>query len=112
MNPDPMSEELIELEKRLRFRPVEGQPPELRQRVLNAVADAVAQTPAPAVPAGRWDIRYWAAVAAVVFVILNLSMISASQTEFSAGPAVSPDQLKAEIQTLRQLESQPERPFK
>jgi hypothetical protein len=100
------------LENRLRARPVESPPADLRQRVLNAVAVATAQSPAPVISGSQWEIHHWAAVAAVVFVVLNLSMISASQAEFSVGPTANSRQIKIELQTLRQLEAQQERPFK
>jgi hypothetical protein len=112
MSAQSMSDELMKLEAQLRSRSVDEPPADLRQRVLNAVAVTTAQSPAPVISGSQWDIHHWAAVAAVVFVVLNLSMISASQGEFSSGPAVTTNQITTELQALRRVETQQEGPFK
>ncbi|MGD0770495.1 MAG: hypothetical protein ABSB42_20105 [Tepidisphaeraceae bacterium] len=110
MNPYSMPMELVELENRLRARPGDEPTAGLRDRVLQAVAESV--LPEQPSSAGPWDGWYWAAVAAGILIVLNLSMISASQDEFSARPALSPNQTSAELQTLRMLEAQQEGIFK
>ena len=110
MNPHSMPAELVELENRLRARPGGEPTAGLRDRILQAVAaSALAEQPPSA---GPWDGWSWAAIAAVVFIVLNLSMISASQTEFSDRPAISTNQITEEVQALRQTEAQQEGLFK
>jgi hypothetical protein len=106
MNPHSMPAELVELEDRLRGRAGEEPGAGLRDRVLRAVAEAAA--PAQSSVAG-W---HWAAIAAGVLVVMNLSMISASQTEFSLGPASGLNQMAAELAALRQTEARQEGIFK
>jgi hypothetical protein len=112
MSAQSMSPELIELETRLRARPVEEPTADLRQRVLNAIAHESRQALTSGPDSGSWNIRHWAAVAAAVFVVLNLSMISASQGEFFGASAVSGHPTAMELRTLRQLETQQERSVK
>ncbi len=110
MNRQSMPPELVELENRLRARQGEDPTAGLRDRVLQAVAESL--VPGQPLPDGAWDGWYWAAIAAGILIVLNLSMISASQDEFSVGPAPGPNQMGAELQALRVLEVQQEGIFK
>ncbi|MGD0390799.1 MAG: hypothetical protein ABSC42_17785 [Tepidisphaeraceae bacterium] len=104
MDPHSMPAELVELENRLRARPGDEATAGLRDRVLRAVAES-----SSAGALGAW---HWAAIAAAALIVLNLSMIWASQEEFSVRPALGPNQVAAEFQALRQLETQQEGAFK
>jgi hypothetical protein len=108
MNPS-MPAELVELENRLRDRPQDEPTADLRDCVLRAVAESALRKQ---LSAGRWDGWYWAAIAVGVLVVTNLSMISASQTEFPVRPTPGPSQMSAESQALRHLESRQEGQFK
>lgn len=99
-----LPENLRDLEDRLRSRVFE---PDLglRARVMRAVeSEIVATEPAqrPAASAG-WG---WAAIAAAIVLVANLSMISASQNEFSLEPAPSANQASAELRAIQRLENQ------
>jgi len=108
MAPHSMSRELVELENRLRARPNDaGESDELRSRVMGAVAVELAK-PLQSSRAGQWDGRYWAAAAAAVLIVMNLSLVSASREAVSIHPSVNSDQLSLELQWVRQLEAQPE----
>jgi hypothetical protein len=112
MSPDSISTELLELENRLRNRSADEPPAHLRDRVLGAVATELA-VPRQSASGGQWDSGWWAAVAAAVLIVLNLSMICASQNEFSIRPARgTSQQITTEIQAVRQIESQQEGLFK
>jgi hypothetical protein len=102
MNDDSLPPELSDLEARLRARP-NIEPVNLRQNVLSAVAAELATTP-------RWNLLYSAAAsaAAMLLIVLNLSLISATHDEFSIRSAATAAQMTAELQALRQFESQPE----
>jgi hypothetical protein len=103
-----MSSELIELENRLRAEPDDAEASgNLRGRVMAAVAAELAK-PLQSSSAGQWDVRYWAAAAATVLIVLNLSLICASREAVSIHPSVNSDQLSLELQWVRQLEAQPE----
>jgi hypothetical protein len=110
MSSDPMPRVLVELEDRLRGRPVDRPTPGLRDSVLRAAADST--LPVRSSYAGPWKAWYWAAIAAGVLIVLNLSMISASQDELSVLPARSLDQVAAEIQALQALEAHQEGAFR
>jgi len=111
MNPHSLPRELVELENRLRHRACDEPTAALRDRVLRAAgAEAALSERSPGT--GRSNAWTWAAVAAAVVVVMNLSMISASLTEFSIQPLTSPNQMAAEIQAIRLLESQQEGTFK
>ena len=112
MNPHSMSPELTELENRLKNRAGPEPTADSRDRVLGAVAVELARpAQAPSVP--QWDSGWWAAVAAGVLIVLNLSMASASENEFSLRPASNAgQQITVEFQALRQLEAQQEGIFK
>jgi len=101
MNPHSLPPELMDMENRLHARPADQPSPGLRARVLQAAASA---TPS----SSQWNAWAWASIAAALLVAVNLSMISASQTEFSIRPARGPDQFTTELQTLQQLEAQQE----
>ena len=62
MIPHSMPNDLIELENRLRSRADTEPTIDLRDRVMKAVAAELA-VPQQTSLAGRWDSRYWAAVA-------------------------------------------------
>ena len=111
MNADAMPKELVEVEKRLRGRVYDEPTAELRERVMRTVAAELAK-PRQASFFGEWDVGAWAAVAAGVLVVLNLSMISASQNEYSIRPAHGANQMLAEIRALQRLEAQQEGSFK
>jgi hypothetical protein len=77
---------------------------DLRDRVMSAVTTELAASVRSS--KSRWpDQFYWVAAAAALLV-MSLSMISASQEEFSIPPKHSPDQIGAEIQALRHIEQQ------
>lgn len=105
MKPDSMPAELVELENRLADRAAGEPGAGMRERVMRAVAEAAA----PARSSGGW---HWAAVAAGVMVVMNLSMICASQTEFSIDPGPGLNQMGAELAALRQAEARQEGMFK
>ncbi|MDP9174459.1 MAG: hypothetical protein M3O30_11415 [Planctomycetota bacterium] len=110
MHPDPLPQELIDLENQLRARPISSPTAGLRDRILRAAAESA--SPPQSTPAGQWTSGYWAAAAATVLIVMNLSMISASPNEFAIAPAPSPDQIAAELQALHQFETQQEGQFK
>ena len=110
MSKDEMPLELRELEDRWRRRT--GVPPvsqtgkmpvlhsELRGRVLRAVEDELANPGAPQ-PKTAWRISHVAAAAAIVLIVLNLAVISASVTDFVPAPAPHFDRRQAiEAQVL------------
>jgi hypothetical protein len=112
MDPFPISRELAELENRLRGRAGAEPSADLRDRVLRAVASELA-VPRRSPKAGQWDSGWWAAVAAGVLIVINLSMVCASENEFSVRPACGNQQQRTtEIQAVRQLEAQQEGLFK
>jgi hypothetical protein len=106
MNPDSMSMKLVELENRIRARVTPGPAADFREGVMGRVAGEIGKQRQSRI--GRWDIGYWAAAAAAILIVLNVSMMRASQDEFSIGRAWRPGQVTAEIQTIRQLETQEE----
>jgi hypothetical protein len=107
MNFDSMPPELVELENRLlRREGGDAGAAELRDRVLRAISEPPLSSQPPST--GRWAGWYWAALAATVLLVLNLSQITASESEFSLLPQPNPNQTAAEYQALRQLESQQE----
>jgi len=104
---------LDDLENRLRYlAPGEhtGGHPHLRDRVMRAVnIELTAQkhsTESLQLPA--W---YWPAIAAVILIVMNLSLVSASRDSFSLHP-MSGNQITAEIHALEILESQQQGQFK
>jgi hypothetical protein len=112
MAPHSMSSELVELENRLRARPDDAEESgDQRSRVMAAVAVELAK-PRQSSSAGQWDVRYWAAAAAAVLIVLNLSLICASQDEFSVWPMRDANQMTVELQAIRQVEARQEGTFK
>jgi len=107
MDAESMPQDLAELENRLRNRSDAEPAIDLRDRVMRAVAVELAR-PVRSAPIGRWDNLYWAAVAAGVLIVLNISMLFASQDEFSIWPAPSAHQMTSEIQAIQKLEAQQE----
>jgi hypothetical protein len=101
-----MSMKLDELEDRLRQRTGREPGGDLRKRVMIAVTEELAAPVRPVV--GHWDDRYWAVAAAGVLIVLNLSMMWASQDQFSVRPAQNPHQMPVELQAIQQLETQQE----
>jgi len=112
MRPESISKELLELENRLRNRSADEPLTHLRNRVLGAVATELA-VPRQSALSPQWDGGWWAAVAAGVLIVLNLSMVCASQNEFSVRPSRgAQQQITTELQAVRQLEAQQEGLFK
>jgi hypothetical protein len=110
MNPDPLPGELTELENSLRRRPV-AQPTEgLRERVLRSTAQATLR-PQPT-QFGKWDSWSWAAIAAAVLIAMNLSMICASQAEYSMRSPPNVNGIDAELHAVQWIDSQQEGIFK
>jgi hypothetical protein len=108
MSRDFIRAELKDLEDRLRQRRNAEPPADLRIRVLRAVAAELAK-PAESSGLTRWGAEWWAAVAAAVLLVANLSMVSASQSAFSIRPAGDPaQQMAREMQVIGQLEAQQE----
>jgi hypothetical protein len=105
-----MSTTFTEFENRLRDRLDHEATADLRDRVMTAIGAELAR-PAQS-SARRWDNQYWAAVAAGVLIVLNVSMVWASHDEYSVSPAHGSQQMTAEIQAIRQLEMQQEGIFK
>jgi hypothetical protein len=110
MNIDPLPTELIALENRLRGRTRARLPGGMRDRVLASVAEANSQRRAPA--RDQWDVWSWAAIAAAVLIAMNLSMICASQAEYSMRAVPNANQVNAELHALQLIESQQEGIFK
>jgi len=110
MTPESLPKALAELEDRLRTRPAVKPTAGLRDRVLRAAAASA--LPSETSSAAPWKTWYWAAIAAGILIVLNLSMISASHDEFSIRPAGQPDPMAAEMQALRLIEAQQEGTFK
>jgi hypothetical protein len=104
MNIDELPKELRQLENRLRGRTCAQLPGGMRDRVLASVAEANSQRRSPA--RDQWDAWSWAAVAAAVLVAMNISLVSASQNEYSVRPVPAPIQVGAELQILQQFEFQ------
>ena len=77
---------------------------DLRDRVMSAVATELAVSRQTS--KSRWPDQFYSAAAAAALLVMSLSMICASQEEFSILPKHSPDQIGAEIQALRHLEQQ------
>jgi hypothetical protein len=108
MDPYPISTELAELENRLRRRAGDEPSADLRDRVLSAAANELA-VPRRFPNAGQWDSGWWAACAAGLLIVLNLSMVCASENEFSIRPGRgTQQQITTEMQAVRQIESQQE----
>jgi hypothetical protein len=110
MDPEPMPGDLVELENRLRARPHSEPSAGLRNRVLRAAAEAA--LPVQSSSPGQSEGWYRLTIAAAVLVAMNLSMIFASQSEFSVRSVSSPNQMATELQALRLIESQQEGQFK
>jgi hypothetical protein len=100
-----MPADLVELENRLRVRPGHEPPADLRDRVLRAAAESALKRQSSV---ERWNSWYWAAVAAAVLLVMNLSMVSALQTQYSVRPTPGANQLTAELQAMQQLEAEQE----
>jgi hypothetical protein len=111
MERESMPPELLELENRLRARAGDEPGAGLRGRVMQTVAAELATRARPSA-AETWNGWWWAAIAAGVLIAMNLSMVVASQNEFTLRPAPSPNQMTAELQALWLLESQQEGQFK
>lgn len=99
-----MTDDFLQLENRLRLNRHQMSNPELRDRIVRAVATELSSAP-------RWDGWRWLATAAVVLLVLNISMISASQNEFTSGPVGDGDQLSAELHAIKMIEAQNNRDF-
>src|SRR5262245_49711976 len=100
----PMSDpelppDLAALERRLTDRPPVEASADLGPRVP-AATRAVLRSPHPA-PAAAW--RFWAAVAAVMLLGINLAMSVAADTDWKLTPAVQPRQVAATADRLREL---------
>ena len=100
-----ISTDLTDLENRLRKRHDPRPAVDLRDRVLRAVAAELAQ-PRQSSSVPHWQSGWWAAVAAGILIIMNLSMICASDSAFSARAPTAPRQLATDLQDVRLLESQ------
>ena len=108
MDKPSISTELTELENRLQSRTDIEPAAAFRDRVLSVVATELAK-PAQSPPVPRLDSAWWAAVAAGILIVLNLSMVSASGNEFSIRPMRNAEQqMTTEFQALRQLEAEQE----
>jgi hypothetical protein len=110
--PEPfLPPELAELENRLCQRPYSNATDDLRSRLLNAVTGELA-TPRndPSLRVGRS--LQWAAFAASVLLVLNLSVIWASPTQYPLGSAKNSSPAISELEALRQIEAQQERLLK
>ena len=92
-----MENDLDDFENRLRTRLAPQPSAALRSRVLQAVG---AELNAPR------KYRHWPAMAAAAMILLNLSMVCATQDAFAFRRANGPQQIAAEIQAIRQIESQ------
>jgi hypothetical protein len=112
MRHDADSPELAGLEDRLRRRVGMEPSANLRTRVLGAVAVELRKPPGSSSAAG-WAAGWWAAAAAGLLIMLNLSMVCASQNAFSIRHAGDPArQMAREIRVIQQLEAQQEGIFK
>jgi hypothetical protein len=100
MSPQLNSDDFSDLEARLRGRAGEEPPPDLRDRVLRAV---VAHLNAPSSPPRQGFAWYLSAVAALVLLGMNLSLIAASVTRFGNQPTISAGRIDGDIQSLRAL---------
>lgn len=111
MRPESSPAELTELANRLFARSVDEPTGALRNRVMQSVAHELAlpQQPSSVGQAGDWQ---WAAIAAAVLIVMNLSMVFASQTEFLVWSRPNRDQTASEIHAVRVLEAQQEGAFK
>lgn len=99
-----MSKELVELENRVHQRTDLEPTAEFRHRVMSAVGSELARSCHAS--ARTRDGRYWLAAAAAVLIVLNLSMVSASQDEFSVRPGRSLNQMVSDFHAIRQVEAQ------
>lgn len=99
-----MNKPLAELERRLQDLPREAPSAGLRGRVLSAVTDELIRP-----PKSNWS---WPAIAAGVLILLNLSAIWSSQSQFRPGPATEHGQSIREIHLLRAAEAQLEGVFR
>jgi hypothetical protein len=90
--------DLADLERRLANRPRIEPPANLGDRVHAAIRDVLR----PALPASDgWG--FWAAVAAVVFLGINLSMSLAADTDWNLTGGAEPGHLAATAERLRAL---------
>jgi hypothetical protein len=104
MEPEPIPIELSELEARLKSW-ARGKPSfNHRENALRAVAGELASRDPRIANGDRFDWR-WAAIAASGFIVLALSMIGASQTEFRARPLSGGQGLADELRLLHRLEA-------
>jgi hypothetical protein len=106
MDLDAMPSELVDLENRLRGRPVRQRPADLRDRVLRATAESIRRERT----AATWPSDGWlgAAIAAAALIAMNLSTFWASPISYSPRAASSSNQFGAELQALRLYESRQE----
>ena len=104
MNDDTLPPELTTLVERLRARRAAPPTDDFRHRVLDAVAGELSS--AGADPDDVFPIERLWPIAAAVLIILNLSIIFASQDSFSIGKAKSD---AAAIHALNMYEAQQER---
>jgi hypothetical protein len=94
--------DLAELERDLVGLPQIEPSADFAQRVLGSVHNALRHRPtAAATPAGRW--RSWAAVAAAMLVVINLSMSAAADTDWHLTDDVEPRRVTALADELRVL---------
>jgi hypothetical protein len=93
-------DDLIELENRLLALAVDKPSVEFRQRVLRAAEAELQNSRGDDVPQA-WDCWSWMALAAAVLIVLNVSLISASSSEFTNGPSISADSVHSELDAIR-----------
>jgi hypothetical protein len=99
-----MSDEWIDLESRLR-RVQASEPPDLRDRVMRTVNAELASSRTLPLKNGNW---YWPAIAASALIVMNLSMVSASQETFAPRAVPSRQEWTAEIHALQSVSVQQE----
>jgi len=105
MDTNPLPPELAELESRLRSRIGYEPSAGFRARVVGAAERVHASRPMVI----QWGPMQWSAAAAAILIVLNLSMISASQTAFSLDPPRERVSLASYLQILQQADVQQNR---
>jgi hypothetical protein len=108
METDPLPPELAELESRLIGRSTIAPSADFKDRIVTAAERADEARSA----FNRWGSLQWSAAAAAILIVLNLSMIAASETAVSPHSPSDPVPMARYLQLLQQVEAQQNRVLK
>jgi len=84
--------ELRELESRLRHRRSVEPPRDLRARILQEIESGLS---GPQSAGRQTETSYWAAAAAAILIVMNLSMICGAESAYTMGSGISSEQFQS-----------------